>query len=457
MAGCGRWNARFEGWPQQAEDAREWADVDYSRVVHSASFRRLQGKTQILNLGDSDFYRTRLTHSLEVAQIAGSVTRQLRVSNVGHPAVNHLPDLSLIQAVGLTHDLGHPPFGHGGEVALNYCMRERKGLPLNQSGFEGNGQTLRILTKLEKFSERAGANLARRTLLGVLKYPVPFSKARNPGRRPTLMEGPTTLKLIDRKESKPPKCYLDSEQEVVEWILKALSAPDRDRFTSMKDGGNEHHEAQHKSFDCSIMDLSDDIAFGVHDLEDAVALGLVRQNDFRTSVPEDACASYLDALKDKSPGETHNNVYESFVRMLFGDGRERKHAISRMVGHLITSCTVETIDELSDPLIRYRAKMLARPHKFLMALKNIVNDRVITSPEVQHLEFKGQRMVVSVFEALETEPKSLLPRDTLQSYDASDDQLRVICDHVSGMTDAYLLRTYERLFSPRMGSLFDKL
>lgn len=101
--------------------------------------------------------------------------------------------------------------------------------------------------------------------------------------------------------------------------------------------------------------------------------------------------------------------------------------------------------------------MLARPHKFLMALKNIVKDRVITSPEVQHLEFKGQRMVVSVFEALETEPKSLLPRDTLQSYDASDDQLRVICDHVSGMTDAYLLRTYERLFSPRMGSLFDKL
>ncbi len=126
------WQERIEGWTQQLDDARAWADVDYGRVVHSASFRRLQGKTQILNLGNSDFYRTRLTHSLEVAQIAGSVTRQLRSANEGHPAVEFLPDLSLIQAVGFTHDLGHPPFGHGGEVALNYCM-------MGRGGFEGNG------------------------------------------------------------------------------------------------------------------------------------------------------------------------------------------------------------------------------------------------------------------------------------------------------------------------------
>ena len=187
-----------------------------------------------------------------------------------------------------------------------------------------------------------------------------------------------------------------------------------------------------------------------------MALGLVRQDDFRTGVPEDACASYLDALKEKYPGEAQNDVYESFVRMLFGDGRDRKHAISRMVGHLITNCTIETVDELAEPLIRYRVGMSPGPRKFLKALKNIVYDLVITSPAVQHLEFKGQRMVVSVFEALATEPKSFLPRDTVKSYAVSDDPLRIICDHVSGMTDAYLLRTYERLFSPRMGSLFDK-
>nr|WP_233384801.1 dNTP triphosphohydrolase [Methylobacterium sp. C25] len=136
------------------DDARDDGDIDYGRIVNSASFRRLQGKTQILNLGDSDFYRTRLTHSLEVAQIAGSIVKQLRATFPLHEATAHLPGRALIQAVGLIHDLGHPPFGHGGEVALNSCMG-------NDGGFEGNGQSLGILARLEAFSAGAGANLGR--------------------------------------------------------------------------------------------------------------------------------------------------------------------------------------------------------------------------------------------------------------------------------------------------------
>src|SRR3954463_15158356 len=175
------WKARRAEWQQQKEDARQAFDVDYGRVVHSASFRRLQGKTQILNLGDSDFYRTRLTHSLEVAQIAGGLKRQLAKSYPNHEAVPHLPPLSLIQTSGFCHDLGHPPFGHGGEVALNYCMR-------NAGGFEGNGQTLRILSKLEQFSKDCGSDLTRRALLGTLKYPVSFSRANNATITPRLLE-----------------------------------------------------------------------------------------------------------------------------------------------------------------------------------------------------------------------------------------------------------------------------
>lgn len=147
-----RWNERREVSPRQIDDSRSDQEIDYARVVHSASFRRLQGKTQILNLGDSDFYRTRLTHSLEVAQIGGGIAKQLSFSFPKHPASRFLPDRALIQAIGLTHDFGHPPFGHGGEVALNYCM------PADQ-GFEGNGQTLCILARLEDFSKDAGANL----------------------------------------------------------------------------------------------------------------------------------------------------------------------------------------------------------------------------------------------------------------------------------------------------------
>jgi dGTPase len=106
-------------WKLGLTDARTEYEVDFARVVHSGSFRRLQGKTQILNLGDSDFYRTRLTHSLEVAQIASGIVRTLRRHAPHHPAHSFLPSESLIQAICLTHDLGHPPFGHGGEVALN--------------------------------------------------------------------------------------------------------------------------------------------------------------------------------------------------------------------------------------------------------------------------------------------------------------------------------------------------
>lgn len=443
------WEERRSGWKLHEGDARSEMDADYARVVHSASFRRLQGKTQILNLGDSDFYRTRLTHSLEVAQIAGSVTRQLRQDNEGHPATAHLPDLTMIQAIGFTHDLGHPPFGHGGEVALNYCMRKH-------GGFEGNGQTLRILSRLEKFSAVHGADLTRRTLLGTLKYPAPFGYANNPEIVPGLVVGTSTIELVDRKLSKPPKCYMDSEQDVVDWILKPLTDRDRSTFTSVEPVAGKHSKTLHKSFDCSIMDLADDIAFGVHDFEDALALKLISEDDFRLYVQEGVCTSHLDALKQAYPNEFGNDVYDGFTKMLFGNSRTRKHAISRMVGHLITNCIIDTIEEIDEPVIRYRAGMRPRARVFLDALKKVVYDVVILSPAVQHLEFKGQRMVIAVFEVFQSEPKAFLPRDTFEIYRDSTDPVRVICDHISGMTDAFLLKTYDRLFSPRMGSVFDK-
>jgi len=448
------WLARREDWAAQAEDARDEVAVDYARIVHSASFRRLQGKTQILGLGDGDFYRTRLTHSLEVAQIAGSVARQLQKDFRGHPAHQWLPDLPLIQAIGATHDLGHPPFGHGGEVALNYCMRDH-------GGFEGNGQTLRILTRLEHFSQSAGANLTRRTLVGVLKYPAPYSvvKSALPNLTPRLIEGSTAtvISVIDRKTCKPPKCYLDTEADVVDWMLDLLSGADRDRFISWEPAPDGHGKTRHKSFDCSIMDVADDIAFGVHDLEDALTLGLMVDNDLRSLVPEEACACFLDALKERYPKEFDNDVHEEFVRALSGEGGRRKRFVSRMVGHFVTNCRIETDEDFSEPLLRYRVTLPAPQARFLKALKDAVWRMVIRSASVQHLEFKGQNMVVSVFEALASDPASLLPVSTFERCQASDDPLRVICDHVAGMTDTFLLKTYDRLFSPRMGSVFDRI
>jgi dGTPase len=445
-----RWLERREGWQAQSEDARASADVDYARVIHSASFRRLQGKTQILNLGDSDFYRTRLTHSLEVAQVANGIVRQFEKDQAGHPALETLPSQSMIQAAGAVHDLGHPPFGHGGEVALNYCMR-------NDGGFEGNGQTLRILGRLEKFSKDAGANLARRALLSVLKYPAPFSSLANPEIPPRLASGTTAVALLDRKACRPPKCYLDSESDLVEWILEPLGSADRHLFTAVQPSDGAHARTIHKSFDCSIMDLADDIAFGVHDLEDALALRLIERADFERLLPPESCAGFLDMLKARYPDEFGNHVYGGFVQALFGEGGRRKRFISRMVHHFITACRIDTLEEFEEPLIRYRATLPESPRAFLDALIAAVRETVILSPGVQHLELKGQTMVVAVFETLASDPKALLPAPTCRRFEESGGSMRVICDHIAGMTDGFLLKTFDRLFSPRMGSVFDRL
>lgn len=425
------WDARKEGWTPQRDDARAAYEVDYSRVILSASFRRLQGKTQILNLGDSDFYRTRLTHSLEVAQVGLGIVRQLRAHYRDNPCHAILPDAALIQSVCLTHDLGHPPFGHGGEVALNYCMREA-------GGFEANGQSLRILARLEKFSEGAGANLTRRALLGIFKYPVSYGKARNPRLLPSLSDG-TVIRLLDRKASKPPKCPHDAEQDIVDWVLGELSAEDRTEFTKFDLVDGKHSKARHKSLDCSIMDVADDIAYGVHDLEDVLALGLVSEAQFRSDIEEGKLRPLLDSLKCRYPDEFGNDIFDGFVGKLFsGDGRVRKRQISRLVNHFITNVEPYVVEEPTEPVLRWRVRLKEACAPELDALKNFVAERVIRSASVQHLEFKGQQMVLAVFEALASNPATLLPSLTYAKFKSDSDDLRVICDHIAGMTDHYL-------------------
>lgn len=444
------WVERQSGWTKKAQDARTPGDIDYARVIHSGSFRRLQGKTQILNLGDSDFYRTRLTHSLEVAQIAGGLGSQLRQNFPKNDAINFIPDRSMLHAIACTHDLGHPPFGHGGEVALNYCMRD-------EGGFEGNGQTLRILSKLEKFSGANGADLCRETLLGVLKYPVSFDAVANPAKIPKMLPDTSGTPLLDREASKPPKCYMNSEVDVVEWLLQPLCDADRKAFQSFDLNDRKHAKARHKSFACSIMDLADDISFGIHDMEDALALRLVDQEGFRRHVTPQSCEGLLDYLNSNYAGKYGNDVYSGLVDRIFGSGAERKHQINRILNFVITSVEICELPEFQEPRLRYRAQLPEPVARFVSAVKDFIREEVIYSPSVQHLEFKGQMMVISVFEVLKSDPKSFLPPDIYLRYEENGHSLRNICDYLAGMTDSYLLRTYERMFAPRIGSVFDKL
>ncbi len=165
------WTQRLSGQINQRSqhDHRDPYEHDRTRVIHCPAFRRLQRKTQILGMDEGDFHRTRLTHSLEVASIGASIVKHLHFEPQIQTITGLLPSTDLINVICLLHDIGHPPFGHGGEVALNYMMRDH-------GGFEGNGQTLRLLTKLETSYGAFGLDLTRRSLLGILKYPVPRSK-----------------------------------------------------------------------------------------------------------------------------------------------------------------------------------------------------------------------------------------------------------------------------------------
>ena len=216
---------------------RRPARRDYARLIHCPAFRRLQGKTQLFPGVESDFFRNRLTHSLEVAQIAKSIALKL---NCDSPYFQRHPlDLDLVETAALAHDLGHPPFGHNGEEALDSCMRRA-------GGFEGNAQTLRILARLEKkkpaaiaskVDERVGLDLTCRTLASVLKYDrhIPF----------------------ERTDDGVVKGYYDSERELVERIKKAVL------------GRRVAPDGTFKTIECGIMDLADDIAYSTYDLEDA--------------------------------------------------------------------------------------------------------------------------------------------------------------------------------------------
>lgn len=439
------WSERRYATPVQVDDYRRPSEVDYARVIHSESFRRLQGKTQILSISDSDFHRTRLTHSLEVSQVGSGILQHLRHIETDPDVLHALPDTKLVETICMIHDLGHPPFGHGGEVALNFAMR-------NHGGFEGNGQTLRILSKLELFSNGFGSNLTRRTLLGTLKYPVPYSKSAPPP-APGVVSPINGQMMLDRTAHKPPKCYMDCEQDVVDWIYQPLSEADRARVFANKA----------KSLDCTIMDLADDIAYGVHDLEDAISLGLVSAEQMMEDIAPSFWDEFLNRITDRYNIDLtsgRGSRYETFCESLFaGDPMTTKQQIGRLVGYMISNTIIQTRD-YDCPLFYYEATMRAKALALLNELKRFILSRVIKSPQLQQCRFKGQQMIIQLFAYFNHDPRNLLPSKIFRDFDAAvdpDAKQRVICDYLASMTDGCLISAYERLMSPRAGSAFDPL
>jgi dGTPase len=419
-------------------DHRSLFQRDRARILHSAAFRRLQAKTQVVGIGQSDFYRTRLTHSLEVAQIGTGIISQLKVQ---YPDFTHFDfDETLIETLGLAHDIGHPPFGHGGEIALNYMMRDH-------GGFEGNGQTFRILTRLEPYTKEFGMNLCRRSLLGTLKYPVMFSDVVG-----KYTDQPTSsFRRLKAHNWLPPKAIFDVDSNALNWVLAPLSDADRLKLktvghTYIHDIKSVHLRSQFKSFDCSVMELADDIAYSVHDLEDAIVMGTVNYNQWMKDIVKP-----VKALGDNPISLDIDNI----TQKLFSDEQYlRKDAIGELVNSFVTAIKIENVGEFDEPLLTFNAKLPSHYSQLLEILKAFVFNRVIRKPEFQAMEYKGQQIVMELFEAFASDPYRLLPENTKERWSLAqnkkdDVQMRIICDYISGMTDEFAAKLYHSLFTPK--------
>lgn len=416
---------------ERPNDHRSPFERDKARILHSAAFRRLQAKTQILSVGQNDFYRTRLTHSLEVAQVGNGLLAQLQ-RKFPQKCEQLQLDERLIESLCLAHDIGHPPFGHGGETALHYMMRDH-------GGFEGNGQTLRLLAVLEPYTENFGMNMTRRTLLGLLKYPNTLTNLQAQKKPPA-----PTDSFFKADLWMPPKGVFEDDAEVLDWIFQGLTANDAELFQSYRqfDDPYKHHKTRFKSIDASIMEIADDIAYGVHDLEDAIVVG---------NIPKDLW--YDEAIEQfKALDDPHIHRLTAVVsEKLFAEHHLRKEAIGQLVNVLITAVELYQPDSnFETDLVRYNAKLGEQQNQILEVLKKFVFQYVIQKPEIQQARFKGQQMVMSLFKAFASDPLLLLPNNTRKRWQKAIDEgrnpHRVICDYISGMTDEYASKMYQRLF-----------
>lgn len=428
---------------EEAEVGRSPFRRDFGRLLHSPSFRRLQGKTQLFPGHESDFFRNRLTHSLEVAQIAKGIGQLI---NATSPIFHSDPiDVDLVEFAGLAHDLGHPPFGHNGEHALDDCMKKN-------GGFEGNAQTLRILSRVEKKSlrdadaddicgiaqngvdRRLGLNLTFRSLAAVLKYDncIPLRRA---------------------KGSSVEKGYYASEQLLVNEIKAHVGAPPKGR--------------KFKTIECQIMDIADDIAYSTYDLEDAMKGGfahplqlLAKLRGSRSLFKQlfekvarevedvqevEVFAAIDELLKIDGNVSTHEQYTAS--KMIAEDGMMRCEFSSALVGRFMRGISVETA---SGSDVRFSAVMVERDVRIkIESLKHLNYLLTIMSPRLKVVEYRGYDVVKTIFETLDSEEGHLLlPDDLQQMFERlkdTDSKKRLICDFVAGMTDRYAVEFYSRL------------
>jgi dGTPase len=400
------------------EDYRTPFQKDRDRIIHSSALRRLQSKTQVFLSGEYDFYRTRLTHSLEVAQIGRSLCNYLNATSP-HLSDDYSIDSDLVEGICLAHDIGHPPFGHAGEHTLNTLMHP-------YGGFEGNAQTLRLVTKTIYSAEgkREGINATRAFIDGVMKYKTLYSAYPEPY---------------------PERHFIYDDQASILAFILGNAYP---QFADVA------YVNRFRSIECQIMNWADDAAYSLHDIADGIHAGFMNIEKLeqwckQTGIEGIQC-EWADAIIEAIRAKTINRF------------------IADKVGSFIIGCTLETRETIMSNLTsRYLYRLVINSSIEAEAefYKRIARDLVFQNTRIHQLQCKAETMLERLFDVLhdnyvlpKKSRKHLIPKEAEASILAETDETRcarLVCDYIAGMTDGFAIRTYRRLFDPSFGSIVD--
>ncbi|OWA34372.1 dGTP triphosphohydrolase [Saccharibacillus sp. O16] len=456
---------------QYAEDKHEASrsafERDYSRLIHSPTFRRLQGKSQVFGAGTGDYYRTRLTHSLEVAQIARQAAKNLvfqypeiTLERADHPGLVLNPEV--VECASIAHDFGHPPFGHKGEEVLADILeklieeRTRKALRgkketaeqkrekrsemrYRYEHFEGNAHNFRLMMFLEKRENLDGLNLSDAVLLGINKYP--FSGLENK------------------------KGMYRNEWNYISEIRKEWRIPERKT-----------------TLEAQLMDLCDDIAYSAHDLEDGIKAGKIEVHEhfMHDEGTHRLILEKIQTLEDRvwqgvdreSISMKVSEVLDDYLRVWNMKwpvcdrdfSRTRREVKAYWVNHFVSSLGV--IDDGSWKKVTFVKDGVENDDmlRTVSVLKSFAWVTMIRDLRVQRLQKRSEWIIRRLWDAF-VDPKtaiSIIPGDWIHRFERDQRQEtpvwtweRMVIDYIAGMTDMYAEKIYNELYGLKVGSIYD--
>lgn len=369
---CAPHNSRGRLYEESTTPYRNEFQRDKDRIIHSNAFRRLEYKTQVYVNHEGDHYRNRLTHSIEVASIARSIATELNVS------------ADLAEAIALAHDMGHTPFGHAGEDALDACMKD-------YGGFDHNAQSIKLLTKLEKrYAAYDGLNLTWEVLEGIAKH-----------------NGPLT-------------------GSIPETITQYNTIHDLDLL-------------HYSSVEAQISSLSDDIAYHGHDLEDAIRAELIAIKDLEEI---EFLGDYIHAVQAKYPDLHPNRLIYETIRFLNHYFVDDLLAMTRQNIAYENIITEENVRHMNKPIVEFSHEALER----LILIKSFLFDKVYTHEKVTRMTTQSKEVVRKLF-CIYMNSIKLLPDEWFTLAQNADQKqcAIIVADYIAGMTDRYAIRECELL------------